>query len=501
MTQHSDDILAAIDLGSNSFHMIIARLRDGHFQVVDKLREMVQLRAGLDHDGNLSDEAQNRAIACLQRFSERINDLAIGNVRIVGTNTLRVAKNSQSFLRKARLALGHQIEIVAGEEEARLIYLGVAQTLAFDHSRRLVLDIGGGSTEFIIGEGFTALKRESLEMGCVSFSQRFFSDGNITKTRMKTALLLAGTRLRAIQRPYRKMIWVEAIGTSGTIRTVANIVKENGWADDGVITPKSLTLLVEEMIETGHIDQLELEGLSDERKSVLPGGVAILKASFDRLKIERMIVSDGALREGLLYDLLGRIQHDDERDRTVIAMARRYQTDEEHAQRISVMAKQLFEQVAMTWNIDEEQYADRLHWAINLHEVGLAITHHQFHKHSAYLVAHSDLPGFSREEQHALSTLVGGQRKKLSKQDFKRLPDELKKSTRYLTVLLRLAMVFNRGRSEKADTFIKLKATKKSLRLKLPKGWLDQHPLTEADLLQEKNYLSAVGIKLKIKSD
>jgi len=500
MTQHSDDILAAIDLGSNSFHMIIARLRDGHFQVVDKLREMVQLRAGLDEDGQLSDEAQDRAIACLQRFGERINGLPASSVRIVGTNTLRVAKNSQSFLRKARLALGHQIEIVAGEEEARLIYLGVAHALAFDSSRRLVMDIGGGSTEFIIGEGFSGLKRESLEMGCVSFSQRFFSEGRISRTRMKTALLAAGTRLRAIQRPYRKMGWIDAIGASGTIRTVANIVKENGWADDGVITPESLDLLAEAMIEAGHIDQLELEGLSDERRSVLPGGVAVLKAAFDRLKIERMVVSDGALREGLLYDLLGRIQHDDERDRTVTAIARRYQTDDEHAQRISVMAMQLFEQVAAEWNIDEEQYSDRLQWAIKLHEVGLAIAHDQFHKHSAYLVAHSDLPGFSREEQHALATLVGAQRKKLLKKIFKDLPDELQKSTRYLTLLLRLAMVFNRGRSEKADTFIKLTANKKNLRLTLPQGWLEKHPLTEADLLQEEAYLSAIGIKLKIKS-
>jgi len=229
--------LAAIDLGSNSFHMIIARLRDGHFQVVDRLREMVQLRAGLDQDGRLTDEAQDRAIACLQRFGERINGLSNDSVRLVGTNTLRVAKNSRSFLRKAKKALGHPIEIIAGEEEARLIYLGVAHALAFDNSRRLVMDIGGGSTEFIIGEGFSGLKRESLEMGCVSFSQRFFDDGKINKSRMKAAIIAAGSRLRDIQRPYRKMGWSEAIGASGTIRCVAGIVKENNWSDDGVITP------------------------------------------------------------------------------------------------------------------------------------------------------------------------------------------------------------------------------------------------------------------------
>ncbi|PHS22722.1 MAG: exopolyphosphatase [Methylophaga sp.] len=500
MTQHNDDVLAAIDLGSNSFHMIISRLRDGHFQVVDKLREMVQLRAGLGENGYLSEEAQLRAIACLQRFGQRIKELPAGSVRVVGTNTLRVAKNSQLFLRKARLALGHPIEIIAGEEEARLIYLGVAHALAFDEESRLVMDIGGGSTEFIIGEGFTGLMRESLEMGCVSFSQRFFGDGKISPARMKTALIAAGTRLRSIQRPYRKKGWVEAIGASGTIRTVATIVKENGWSDDGVITPKSLDKLIDFLVDAGHVDELELDGLSEERKTVLAGGVAVLKAAFDRLKIDRMIVSDGALREGLLYDLLGRIQHDDERKRTVSALARRYQVDEDHADRVSTMATQLFEQVSTNWKIDNEDYLDRLQWAAKLHEVGLSISHDQFHKHSAYLVAHSALPGFSREEQHALSAIVGSQRKKIPLKDINDLPDDLQKSSRKLMILLRLAIVFNRGRSEITDTFVKLKVTKKGLRLKLPKGWLIEHPLTEADLLQEVEYLEAINLRLKIKS-
>ena len=500
MTQHTDEILAAIDLGSNSFHMIISRLRDGHFQVVDKLREMVQLRAGLNENNELSTEAQERAIACLQRFGERIKELPAGSVRVVGTNTLRVARNSQSFLRKARLALGHPIEIIAGEEEARLIYLGVAHALAFDDSSRLVMDIGGGSTEFIIGEGFTGLMRESLEMGCVSYSQRFFSEGKISRTRMKAAFIAAGTWLRAIQRPYRKKGWVEAIGASGTIRTVANILKENGWSDDGVITPKSLDKLVEALIDAGHVDNIDLEGLSDERRSVLPGGVAVLKAAFDRLKIDRMVVSDGALREGLLYDLLGRIQHDDERDRTVLALARRYQVDEEHAKRVSAMTTQLFEQVAEDWDIDDDDYLDRLQWAAKLHEVGLSISHDSFHKHSAYIVGHSGLPGFSREEQHALAVIVEEQRKKISQKEIDELPDDLQESSTKLMILLRLALVFNRGRSEKTDTFVELKVSKNTLRLKLPKGWLIEHPLTEADLLQEADYLDVIGYNLKIKA-
>jgi len=491
------DILAAIDLGSNSFHMIIARLRDGHFQVMDRLREMVQLRAGLRHH-RLSEEAQDRAIACLERFGERIRDLPPDSVRVVGTNTLRIAENSRSFLRRAKHALGHPIEVIAGEEEARLIYLGVARSLAFDDDRRLVMDIGGGSTEFIIGEGIKGLMRDSLEMGCVSFSQRFFSEGIVSKPRVQMALVAAGTRLRAIQQPFRKMGWTEAVGASGTIRSVANIVKENNWSDDGVITLEALDKLLEVMITAGHIDKFDILGLSPERKNVLAGGVCILRSAFERLKIERMIVSDGALREGLLYDLLGRIRHDDERDRTVQSLARRYHIDEPHAERVAVMATQLYQQVAKDWDIEQEVHLQHLQWAAKLHEIGLAISHNQFHKHSAYLVANSDLPGFSREEQHALAAMVRGQRRKFPKTEIKHLPDELQHATEKLTILLRLAMVFNRGRSEQTDTFVKLKVTNKGLRIGLPNGWLIEHPLTEADLLHEADYLKSIGIKLKL---
>jgi len=498
MEQEEQNVLAAVDLGSNSFHMIIARLRDGHFQVVDRLREMVQLRAGLDESRHLSDEAQDRAIACLERFGERIRDLPHGSVRIVGTNTLRVAENSHQFLARARQALGHPIEIIIGQEEARLIYLGVAHALAFDDSRRLVMDIGGGSTEFIIGEGFSGLRRDSINMGCVSFSQRFFGDGLITKSRMKMAMLTVSSYLRSIQRPYQKTGWVEAVGASGTIRCVANIVKSNGWSDDGVITIESLDKLITALIDAGDIKTLALDGLSDERTAVIPGGVAVLRASFERLGISRMVVSDGALREGLLYDLLGRIQHDDERDRTVLAVAKRYQVDEAHADRVAAMAKQMFEQVAKAWEIDDAASLLRLQWAAKLHEVGLSISHENFHKHSAYLIQHSNLPGFSREEQQALAVMVRGQRKKFPQKSIKKLPDELERVTERLTILLRLAMVFNRGRSEKTDTFISLEVTKKALNLSLPEGWLEQHPLTETDLAQEHDYLQAIDVNLQV---
>jgi exopolyphosphatase/guanosine-5'-triphosphate,3'-diphosphate pyrophosphatase len=411
-------ILAAVDLGSNSFHMVISHLRDDHFQVVDKLREMVQLRAGLDKRGRLSEAAQDRAIACLERFGQRIKDLPQESVRVVGTNTLRIARNSDSFLKKAKKALGHPIEIVAGEEEARLIYLGVAHALSFDNTRRLVIDIGGGSTEFIIGESFVGLERESLEMGCVSFSQRFFPDGELSASSMKAAIIAAGTRLRAIQKNYRDIGWSEAIGASGTIRCVAHIVQDKGWANDGIITVDALDKLIAFMTEGKEMEALSLAGLSAERKSVLPGGVAVLKAAFNQLKIDKMTVSDGALREGLLYDLLGRIRHDDERERAVLAMARRYHVDEAQTDRIIVMLDQLFEQVAEVWQL-KEKHRHSLYWAARLHEIGLSVSHDQYHKHSYYLLAHSNLPGFSREEQHALAVMVRGQRRSFPKKYIK----------------------------------------------------------------------------------
>jgi exopolyphosphatase/guanosine-5'-triphosphate,3'-diphosphate pyrophosphatase len=477
--------------------MIIARFRDGHFQVVDRLREMVQLRAGLDKHHTLSEEAQARALTCLERFGERVRSLPNGSVRVVGTNTLRVAHNSRRFLKLAREALGHPIEIVTGEEEARLIYQGVAHSLAFDNKRRFVMDIGGGSTEFIIGEGMSGLKRESLEMGCVSYSQKFFPKGETLPSQLMQAQLEAAGLIRSIQRPYRNMGWVEAVGASGTIRCVANICKEEEWTIEGVITREALHNLIDRLGQAGSVKAAKLSGLSEERHSVIAGGVCILAAAFERLDIDRMTVSDGAMREGLLYDLLGRIQHDDERDRTVMAFSRRYQIDELHAERVSLLATQLYEQVAKKWQINDEDCKHRLQWACKMHEVGLAIAHSSFQKHSAYLLEHSDLPGFSREEQLVLSVMVRGQRKSFPAKYIAQLPDELQDSTEKLTMLLRLSMVFNRGRSEQTDTTVSLKVDESTLQLSLPEGWLAQHPLTKADLAQEAKYLKKAGFVLK----
>src|SRR5690554_3770354 len=316
---------------------------------------------------------------------------------------------------------------------------------------------------------------------------------------MQAGLLTGAIKLRSIQRPYQNLGWVEAVGASGTIRSVASIATAQNWSENGIITMEALDNIIAHMVQAGHYQKFQLEGLSAERANVLAGGVAVLKAAFDRLKIERMIVSDGALREGVLYDLQGRIQHDDERDHAVNALARRYHVDEAHAERVCKMATELYEQVAVEWEIDSKDYLSRLQWAATLHEVGLAISHDQYHKHSAYLVAHSDLPGFSREEQQALAVMMRGQRRSFPRKHIKQLSDELQLSTTRLTILLRLSLVFNRGRSEKTDTRAGLSLHRDSLVLSMPDGWLAEHPLTEADLLQEKQQLKDVDIRLKLR--
>lgn len=305
------ETVAAIDLGSNSFHMIVARLEEsGTLSIIDRLRENVRLGGGLDKNGIINESAQNRAFECLESFAQRIRDIPQSAIRIAGTNTLRIAKNAGAFVKKAEKILGHSIEIIEGREEARLIYLGVAHGLATKDGRRLVVDIGGGSTEFIIGSGMTPLRRESLYTGCVSSSKRFFDDGQITKIAMNAAEIDAALTLFPQANDFKSGKWDEAIGCSGTIKAIADIVHEEGWCLDG-INYESLLHLRDALIAAGHNDKLKLAGLSDNRKPVIAGGLSVLLAIFKTLNIEHMLVSDQSMREGLLYDLVGRITHDD----------------------------------------------------------------------------------------------------------------------------------------------------------------------------------------------
>ncbi len=481
--------VAALDLGSNSFHMIVAKRVDGQLQVVDRLKEMVRLAGGLDAQDNLSEEAVMRALDCLARFGQRVRDIPGGGVRAVGTNTLRRARAAADFLGRAEQALGQHIDIIAGREEARLIYLGVAHSLAeADSGPRLVMDIGGGSTELIIGRGFEPHYMESLEMGCVSMSRRFFPEGQVDPVPWEHAGIHAHLELQPVAGAFRERGWGLAIGSSGTIQAVADVLSAAGWAQDDITLP-ALKNLRRALIKAGRAQQLGLPGLSEERAPVFPGGVAILLATFEALQIERMVVSDGALREGLLYDLLGRIRHEDIRERTVEHLMRQYQVDTAQAARVEATAGAWLGELAVDWGLEDSAYADLLSWAARLHEIGLAVSHSQYHQHGAYLIANSDLPGFSRQEQRLLGALVAGHRRKLPSAAFDDLPVYLAAKARRLCMLLRLAVLLHRSRSAGETPAAHVAAGSGGLRLQFQPGWLDRHPLTLADLAQEVEYL------------
>src|ERR671929_1855937 len=338
------ETLAAVDLGSNSFHLEIGRVVDGQIYPLDAVREVVRLGAGLTAEKRIDRATQAAALETLAKFAERLRGFARQGVRAVGTNALRIAKNSTAFLREARAVLGFPIEIISGREEARLIYLGVAHALPVSAERRLVVDIGGGSTEFIIGTGLEPQLTESLYMGCLSYSLKFFPDGKIEKSRMKAAELAARQELAGIVRAYRAAGWDEAVGSSGTARSLENILRENAFAAEG-LTREGIERLRAPLIKHERADPDRIAGLRANRAPVLPGGLAILTAVFDELGIEAMKVSEGALRHGVLYDLLGRVEHRDMREATVAQFMRRYHVDVAQAERVRKLALTMYDEL------------------------------------------------------------------------------------------------------------------------------------------------------------
>ncbi len=497
LTAGQDTLLAAIDLGSNSFHIVIAKLDQGELLPIDVLSEKVQLAAGLDHNRLLSDEAQQRGLACLERFAERIKDLPAGAVSAVATNALREATNSREFISKAEAVLGHTIEVIAGIEEARLIHLGVEHTLAADSGSRLIIDIGGGSTELIIGERFEPLQLESLEMGCVSFSKRYFKNGVINEKHFQLAVFGALRELLSIKRRYKSQGWQQCVGSSGTVKAIRQACIESGYSDN-TITIKALKLLRARILEFNHVDEISIPGIKEQRKAVIPAGIAILSAAFESLGIKEMHYSQGALREGLLYDMTGRLHHEDVRERSINALMQRYHVDHEHALRIEQTALIALTQVRNDWQLHSNAYHNMLSWAARSSETGLTIAHSQYHKHSAYLVLNSDLPGFSRVEQLQLATLIRNHRRKFNEAEFDLLSKREIEAFRRLCVLLRISILLHRSRSKEKIPSFTLTVSAEKIALTFPDNWLSDHPLTRADLEHEAEYLAKSGYSLTI---
>ncbi len=472
--------------------MVVASNDHGRLKILDRIKEMVRLSAGLNDSGMLDKEAMKRANECLERFGQRLRDMHADSVRAIGTNALRRAKNSRKFLKSAQQALGHPIEIISGIEEARLIYLGTTYAISRPNDRRIVVDIGGGSTEIIIGEGSQPLRMESLFMGCVSMSERFFPEGKVTRKNYDQAFLSAKLQLRSIAAAYKKIGWDMEIGTSGTIKVIteiaSNLVEENG------VTLDALNIMRDRLIE----NQLDLSCIKKERIPVLPGGLAILAAVFDSLEIRSMNFSDGALREGVLFDLLGRLHlhHDDIRAETVQNLEHRYHIDFDQANRTELCAGMLLNKVTYAWSHQAEEYNDYLKWAARLHEIGLDIAHSGYHRHGAYLLQYSDMPGFANNEQNILACLVGSHRRKIKNELLDTLQSDELEIVKYLIVILRLAVLLSRDRIDIDFPIKNVTLDDKKIKLDFIDSWLETSPLTKLDLEQESEYLKAIDIKL-----
>ena len=491
------DLLAAIDLGSNSFHMVVARYVLGQLRVVDRLREMVRLAEGLDARGGLRAEVRQRALECLSRFGQRLRDIPPQRVRAIATNTVRQLAAPQAFLVPAETALGHAIEVVSGREEARLVYLGVAHAQPPKPGQlRLVIDIGGGSTECIIGSGFEALERESLQAGCVASTRRFFGDGKLTRKRWKEALTEVTAEFQQFAGVYRGLGWNEALGSSGTNKAIGEICAAMKLTK-GAVTAEALPQVRERLLAANRIEAIDLPSLSAERRPIIAGGILVLEAAFASLGLQRMAVSKAALREGVLYDMLGRGGADDPRDASVQALMQRYGIDAAQAARVEATALQLFQRVSLAWRLEPD---DRLMlaWAARLHELGLAIAHSQYHVHGAYILEHSDIAGFSQQEQRMLATLVRTHRRGIPKSAFDALPERLLAPAKRSAALLRLAVLLHRSHEAEELPDLRLLAEGDTLTLALPRRWLDARPLLRADLAGEPEDMAALGIALKL---
>jgi len=496
MKEKESSSYAAVDLGSNSFHLVISRYDHGEFTVIDRQKEVVRLAAGLDEKNNLSDDAAERALKCLERFGQLLRNLPDANVRVVGTNTLRKLADSQTFLDKAERALGHSIEVIAGREEARLIYLGVSKGSSQGDVSRLVIDIGGGSTEIIVGNADKAHRRESLEVGCVVLSKQFFSDGVLSKERFEQAVLAAKLAIQPVVNQFRLQGWNQAMGCSGTMKSIASAMVSSGFSNDG-INNQGLHKLLAVAIEAGSIDKLKIPGLSSDRTPVFAGGLSIVLALFELFGIEQMSVSNIALREGVLYDLVGRSSSTgDTRNITVSAMNKRWAVDAIHAENVCQTAINLYEQVSSSWDIADDLFEDSLTWSALLHEVGLSVSHDGYHKHGGYLVENADMAGFAKRDQVLLAALIIGHRRKFPLGLFESLPSTLVTPAKRVAVILRLAVLLHRGRDGVSSDLLIAKAEGQQLKVQFSEGWLLNNPLTEADLKQEQLWLKNIGLKL-----
>jgi len=487
----ASDTYAALDLGSNSFHLLVARENDGTIQVLDRHREMTRLAAGLESSGSLSQECIDLALAALRRISQRIRSLPQHNVRVVGTNALRQAANRDAFISQAESVLRHNIDVISGREEGRLIYDAVAQSIESRAPRRLVIDIGGGSTELIAGHRFEPHLSESIQIGCISMTERWFKEGKLSASRMANAVQDMQRELEVVEHSFRTYGWDLSIGTSGTMLAVQNAITQ--FSAEG-ITKATLKELNHRLICFGHIDNIDSSWCSARRAQSLPGGIAMLQGIFKTLNLDALEVSNGALREGLLHQLVGRAHDVDIRERSVRALVPRFHIDRHHATLVAETALGMFDQLFPELNDQFEDERQLLRWAAMLHEIGMSISHSAYHKHGAYLLEHLDMPGFTLTEQSQLGWLVRTHRRRIQTEE----PMPHGRSLMHLCVILRLAVTFRRNRADARPASIEFQKEGESYSIAIDRHWLNAHPLTRMDLDQESSLLSDACIQLAI---
>lgn len=497
------DLYAGIDLGSNSFHLVVARREHGELRQIDELKDMVRLAGGVDRKGHLNITVEREALACLARFAERIQGIPETHIRVVGTQTFRRLKNADRFLSVAEETLSAPIEIISGREEARLVYRGVWQGMSNQATPKLILDVGGGSTEVVAGQGEQPVMAESLPFGCVGMTQKYFDGGKITAKRWQRGLEKIMADAQSLKAQLANYPWEQAIGSSGTARALAAIAEHTRPLQPAGLSQMVLQEIKEQLIDAGHIDAIELPGLSERRRPVIVGGALIFDALMTAFGIDHLTASKFALREGVLYDLLERLdpslRHHNPRAGTVKAMMERYQCDQAQAKRVSDWALMAFDQVADEWSLGPVA-RELLQTAGELHEMGLSIAHDQYHLHSGYILAHADMPGFSSTEQQVLACLASLQRAKPDPDRIHTLPQRLRLTTTRLLVLMRLAVALARPRGDDRPGDITWIADKSQLTLRLPESWLMTHPLTQRDLLVEADQIKRLDHSLIIEA-
>ncbi len=495
LNQQEEEIFAAVDLGSNSFHLTLAKFEHQNIQTIGKLKVRVQLAAGLNRYNKLEKDSSDRAIECLNQFGQRLQGMPVNQVKALGTYTLRKARNSKKFLLKAEKALGFPIEIISGREEARLIYSGVAHC-EITQKKLLVVDIGGGSTEFATGIGFSSELLDSLQMGCVSFSRRFFRNGEVKKSSFKKAITATRLELLSIEDLYLREDRDEVIGTSGTIEAVHLLLKERGLVDDVILYP-ALKALRKEFITKGNVENLTLPESIQDRKEIIASGLAILMGVFKSLKITEMRPSPAAMREGILFELFGAAQNEDIRESSVLGLRERFHIDNNQARRVYKTAKTIYRMVKHDWNIEKKGLKKLLRWACYTHEIGLSLNYSNHQKHGEYIIQSTDIAGFSLQQRNQLALLVRSSRRKFPMDLFNELgTDEQAQNLVYISRILRLAILLNHRRRDTSTLPESIKVNKKRMELCFKKGYLAEMTLLKADLEQESSFLQRKYLQL-----